>query len=238
MSQINVRALTSAWSIGRRRWEPAHPLRNRRVYLGAKRSVDLVLAAPALLLLSPLMGLVALLVRLTSPGPALFRQTRIGRDGQPFTMLKFRTMTNGCSDELHRDYVRQLLSDDPPKSSTSNQLYKLGDDPRCTGIGRFLRRTSIDELPQLLNVLRGDMSLVGPRPVLPWEAELLQDRYAHRFRVSQGMTGLWQTSGRSTLTMRQALDLDLAYVARCGLLLDLRILLKTALVVLRPGDAE
>jgi len=208
------------------------------VYLAAKRSVDLVLAALALVVLIPLVPLVALLVRLTSPGPAVFRQLRVGRDGRLFTMLKFRTMTSGCSDDLHRDYVRQLLSNDAPPSAASGGLYKLGNDPRWTPIGRFLRRTSIDELPQLFNVLRGDMSLVGPRPVLPWESKLLQDRYADRFNVSQGMTGLWQTSGRSALTMRQALDLDLAYVARCGMLLDLRILLKTVLVVLRPEDAE
>lgn len=238
MSQINARAWTWAWSTPRRRKEASKPMRDRRVYLTAKRSVDIVFAALALVMLSPLMALIALLVRLTSPGPVLFRQTRVGRDGRLFTMLKFRTMTSGCSDELHRDYVRQLLSDNPPPSTASNQLFKLGNDPRCTRIGRFLRRTSIDELPQLLNVLRGDMSLVGPRPVLPWEAKLLQDRYADRFHVSQGITGLWQTSGRSTLTMRQALDLDLAYVARCGMLLDLRILLKTALVVVRPGEAE
>jgi len=153
-------------------------------------------------------------------------------------MLKFRTMTDGCSDELHRDYVRQLLSNNASGSAASGRLFKLANDPRWTPIGRFLRRTSIDELPQLFNVLRGDMSLVGPRPVLPWEAELLHDTYAARFNVSQGITGLWQTSGRSALTMRQALGLDLEYVARCGLLLDLGILFKTVLVVLRPGDAE
>jgi len=238
MSQTNARAQTSAWS-GLRRRKPVTRARCvRRVYLAAKRSVDLVLAALALVVLIPLMALVALLVRLTSPGPAVFRQLRVGRDGRLFTMLKFRTMTSGCSDDLHRDYVRQLLSNDAPPSAASGGLYKLGNDPRWTPIGRFLRRTSIDELPQLFNVLRGDMSLVGPRPVLPWEAKLLQDRYADRFNVSQGMTGLWQTSGRSALTMRQALDLDLAYVARCGMLLDLRILLKTVLVVLRPEDAE
>jgi lipopolysaccharide/colanic/teichoic acid biosynthesis glycosyltransferase len=241
MSQTNARPWTSAWPVPHRRKELAQPLRatrDRRVYLAVKRSVDLVLAALSLVMLIPLMALVALLVRLTSPGPVLFRQTRVGRDGRQLTMLKFRTMTNGVSDELHRDYVRQLLSDDPPPPTASNQLFKLGNDPRCTRIGRFLRRTSIDELPQLLNVLRGDMSLVGPRPVLPWEADLLRDSYADRFRVPPGITGLWQTSGRSTLTMRQALDLDLAYVASCGMLLDLRILLKTVLVVLRPGDAE
>lgn len=218
--------------------QPRRAARDRRVYLAAKRSVDLILAVLALVMLIPLMAVVALLVRLTSPGPALFRQTRVGRDGRPFTMLKFRTMTCGCSDQLHRDYVRHLLSDDPLMPGAPSGAYKLGNDPRLTPIGGFLRRTSIDELPQLLNVLRGDMSLVGPRPMLPWEAELLTDRYADRFTVPPGITGLWQTSGRSTLTMRQALDLDLAYTARRGMSLDLRILLKTALVVLRRGGVE
>jgi lipopolysaccharide/colanic/teichoic acid biosynthesis glycosyltransferase len=197
-----------------------------------------VLAALGLVVFIPLMAVVALAVRLTSPGPALFRQTRVGRDGRLFSMLKFRTMTRGCSDQLHRDYVCHLLSDDPSMPGAPSGAYKLGNDPRLTPIGGLLRRTSIDELPQLLNVLRGDMSLVGPRPVLPWEAELLSDRYANRFTVPPGITGLWQTSGRSILTMRQALDLDLAYVAHRGMVPDLRILLKTVLVVLRPGGAE
>ena len=209
----------------------------RSAYRATKRALDLTAAGVGLVALSPVMGLVATLVRVTSPGPALFRQTRVGRDGQPFTMLKFRTMTHGCSDELHRDYVRQLLAEEPPTASTPTALFKLEDDPRLTPLGRFLRRTSLDELPQLLNVLRGEMSLVGPRPVLPWERELLEERYAARFTVPPGMTGLWQTSGRSTLTMRQALDLDLEYVRRCGLMLDVQLLLRTCLVVMRPGDA-
>jgi lipopolysaccharide/colanic/teichoic acid biosynthesis glycosyltransferase len=211
---------------------------SRRVYLAAKRLVDLVLAALGLVALLPVTAVVALLVRLTSSGPALFRQTRVGRNGRLFTMLKFRTMNSGCSDELHRAYVRELLTQDQPSPAGRQRLYKLDNDSRVTPLGRVLRRTSIDELPQLLNVLRGDMSLVGPRPVLPWEADLLRDGYAGRFGVPPGITGLWQTSGRSTLTMRQALDLDLDYVDRRGMVLDLRILLKTALVVLRPGDAE
>ncbi len=238
MSQTNARTRTWAWSVPRLREAVPRARHERRAYLAAKRSVDLVLASLTLVLLIPLMALVAVLVRLTSPGPALFRQPRVGRDGRLFTMLKFRTMTDGCSDEIHRDYVRQLLSNNASGSAASGRLFKLANDPRWTPIGRFLRRTSIDELPQLFNVLRGDMSLVGPRPVLPWEAELLHDTYAARFNVSQGITGLWQTSGRSALTMRQALGLDLEYVARCGLLLDLGILFKTVLVVLRPGDAE
>lgn len=212
--------------------------RARLGYEPCKRVLDLSLASLGLVVLLPIMAVVAVLVRIGSPGPVLFRQVRVGRDGRPFTMLKFRTMFSGCSDELHRAYVRQLLTQDEPSPAGGRRLFKLGDDPRVTPLGRVLRRTSLDEMPQLLNVLRGDMSLVGPRPVLPWEAELLRDRYSRRFVVPPGITGLWQTSGRSTLTMRQALELDLEYVARAGMGLDLLILLKTVVAVLRPWDAE
>ena len=220
-----------------------HALGRRLRYAIPKRLVDLVGAAVLVVLLSPLLLVVALLVRAGSPGPAFFRQTRVGRGGKPFTMVKFRTMRTGCSDVLHREYVKRLLEDDAgvhaaggaPKRATA--VFKLDDDPRLTSLGKVLRRTSIDELPQLLNVLRGDMSLVGPRPVLPWERELLRGEYDARFTVPPGMTGLWQTSGRSSLTMRQALDLDLQYVQRCGFLLDLRLLLLTVRTVLRVGDA-
>lgn len=206
-------------------------------YTVAKRALDLVGAAALLVLLSPLLALVALLVRAGSTGPALFRQTRVGRDGRPFTMVKFRTMKTGCSDVLHREYVKRLLEEDTAVATPATPVFKLDDDPRLTSLGKLLRRTSIDELPQLFNVLRGDMSLVGPRPVLPWERELLRGEYDDRFSVPPGMTGLWQTSGRSTLTMRQALELDLQYVRRCGFLLDLRLLLLTVRTVLRVGDA-
>ena len=211
--------------------------RHRLGYTVAKRALDLVGAAVLVVLLSPLLALVALLVRADSTGPALFRQTRVGRDGRPFTMVKFRTMKTGCSDVLHREYVKRLLEEDTAVATPATPVFKLDDDPRLTSLGKLLRRTSIDELPQLFNVLRGDMSLVGPRPVLPWERELLRGEYDDRFSVPPGMTGLWQTSGRSTLTMRQALDLDLQYVRRCGFLLDLRLLLLTVRTVLRVGDA-
>ena len=210
---------------------------HRLGYTVAKRALDLVGAAVLLVLLSPLFALVALLVRAGSTGPALFRQTRVGRDGRPFTMVKFRTMRTGCSDVLHREYVKRLLEEDTAVATPATPVFKLDEDPRLTSLGKLLRRTSIDELPQLFNVLRGDMSLVGPRPVLPWERELLRGEYDDRFAVPPGMTGLWQTSGRSTLTMRQALELDLQYVQRCGFLFDMRLLLLTVRTVLRVGDA-
>ncbi len=202
----------------------------------AKRLVDVAGSAAGLIVLSPLLLTVAVLVRVTSRGPALFRQQRLGRDEVPFTLYKFRTMRVGCSDDVHREYVARLLrSESAPAGDAS--IYKLQDDDRVTPVGRWLRRTSIDELPQLINVLRGDMSLVGPRPVIPYEAELFAERHRARFRVRPGLTGLWQVSGRNHLTMLDALDLDVEYVRRRGPLLDLAILARTLPALRRGGVA-
>ncbi len=196
------------------------------------RVLDLLVTGVALVLLAPLMAAIAVLVRCTSRGPALFRQVRLGQHGRPFVMLKFRTMYVDVDDRLHREYVGKLLTEPAAVVPGPDGLYKLVDDPRITPVGRWLRTTSLDELPQLINVLRGEMSLVGPRPVLPWEAALFSPRHTTRFQVPPGVTGLWQTSGRNRLTMTQALDLDVEYVARQSLLLDLRILLRTVPVIL------
>jgi lipopolysaccharide/colanic/teichoic acid biosynthesis glycosyltransferase len=201
--------------------------------LAVKRGFDVAVASLALILLLPMIAVIALVVLATSRGPMVFRQTRVGRFGRPFVMYKFRTMVAGSSDQIHRDYVSKLLADDAePPTGGERGLYKLEDDPRVTNVGRFLRRSSLDELPQLWNVLKGDMSLVGPRPALPWEAELFGSGHHRRFLVPPGLTGLWQVSGRSTLTMRQGLDLDLEYVDRQSLVLDLKILIKTVPAVL------
>jgi lipopolysaccharide/colanic/teichoic acid biosynthesis glycosyltransferase len=205
--------------------------------LSAKRAFDLSVAVIGLIVLSPLLAVIAAIVRLTTPGPALFRQVRLGRGRRPFVVYKFRTMYDGSPSEVHEEYVRKLLTDDQPPAGGPAGLYKLEDDPRITPIGRFLRRTSIDELPQLVNVIRGEMSLVGPRPVLPWEADLIAPTHAQRFQVLPGLTGLWQVSGRSRLTMRQALDLDVEYARRQSLRFDFLILLKTVPVVLSTHDA-
>jgi lipopolysaccharide/colanic/teichoic acid biosynthesis glycosyltransferase len=218
-----------------------HPevVRRRSARRVGKRSFDLVVGTLCLLVLSPLMVLLALLIRWTSPGPALFCQTRLGQHGRPFRMYKFRTMQTDCSDALHRQYVAQLLGEEESGTSDCAEVYKLTGDPRVTRIGAVLRRTSLDEVPQLFNVLRGEMSLVGPRPMLPWERELIDARYQARFSVPAGMTGLWQVSGRSRLTFKQALDLDVEYARRCSLALDLVIVTKTALALLLPrGGAQ
>jgi lipopolysaccharide/colanic/teichoic acid biosynthesis glycosyltransferase len=198
-----------------------------------KRIVDLAVSLTVIAALAALLVLLCALVRLTSRGPALFRQERIGKNMRPFTMLKLRTMKAGNDDEVHRRYVTHLLSSGRPASAQQNGLFKLDCDPRVTRLGRWLRRTSLDELPQLLNVLRGQMSVVGPRPVLPWEAQLFGDTYQWRFAVKPGITGLWQVSGRSRLSMRQALELDVEYAIRQSFRLDLAIMLRTPRAILR-----
>ena len=190
-----------------------------------KRVFDAVSSAVLLVLLAPVLLVVVVLIRATSPGPALFRQARVGQGEKTFTILKFRTMYVGCSDELHQSYVRSLLSGEPVGSC--GELFKLADDPRVTRVGAWLRRSSLDELPQLINVLRGDMSLVGPRPVLPFEAEMFDGEQRLRFGVRPGLTGLWQVSGRSRIGFLEQLAIDARYVRDQSGMLDLKILFRT-----------
>jgi lipopolysaccharide/colanic/teichoic acid biosynthesis glycosyltransferase len=206
----------------------------------ARRALDIAVAVAVLLFLLPVMALIAVAILTTSPGGVLFRQARIGLDRRPFQVLKFRTMTVGCNDEIHREFVTQMLRGDDGDDDVAKEkeVYKLAEDPRITRVGRILRRTSLDELPQLVNVLRGEMSLVGPRPPLAWEVDLYEPHHHERFLVNPGLTGLWQVSGRSTLSMLQALDLDVEYARRQGLFLDLAILARTVPVVLRGDGAR
>ena len=201
----------------------------------AKRLIDLLLSLALIVIVSPLLLLLWCLVRLTSSGPAFFRQERVGRNMRSFTMLKLRTMYVDNHDQIHRNYVTHLLSADKPTAAGENGLFKLEQDPRVTRLGAWLRRTSLDELPQLFNVLHGEMSLVGPRPELPWEAELFEERYRKRFGVKPGISGLWQVSGRSKLTMREALELDIEYADRQSLALDLSIILRTVPAIFGGG---
>jgi lipopolysaccharide/colanic/teichoic acid biosynthesis glycosyltransferase len=206
-----------------------------RAHEAAKRATDIVLSLALIIVVTPLLLLLCLLVRLTSAGPALFRQKRLGRGKQPFTLLKLRTMYIDNDDWIHRDYVTRLLSADQAAPPGDSGLFKLDADPRITPLGAWLRRTSLDELPQFFNVLHGEMSLVGPRPVLPWEAQMFEEAYLQRFAVKPGITGLWQVNGRSRLSMRKALELDVEYVARCSFILDLAILLRTVPALFRGG---
>jgi lipopolysaccharide/colanic/teichoic acid biosynthesis glycosyltransferase len=204
----------------------------RVVHDAVGRLLDLSVACLVLLVASPLLLLIYLVIRLTSPGSGFFRQTRVGMGGRPFVMYKFRTMQQGCDHSVHQEYVRRLLSG---QAEPEDGLYKLVRDPRVTPIGRFLRRSSLDELPQLFNVLRGEMSVVGPRPSLPWEVEDFPEWASCRFAVRPGLTGLWQVSGRNRLTMLQGLRLDVEYVARRSLAVDLLILLRTVPALLGRG---
>ncbi len=206
-----------------------------------KRVLDLVGSITALVLLSPLMLIIALIIKLTSPGPVIFRQQRIGQGGVPFTFYKFRSMRTDTDDRVHREYVASLIDGQPTKSGEvagTAGHFKMKSDPRITPIGRFIRKTSIDEIPQFWNVLKGDMSLVGPRPPLPYEA----DRYKawHRRRVSDlkpGLTGIWQVEGRSRVSFDDMVRMDLRYLRECSLGFDLRLLVKTVAVVLRCEGA-
>jgi lipopolysaccharide/colanic/teichoic acid biosynthesis glycosyltransferase len=200
--------------------------------LGAKRCFDAVTAATLIVLSLPILAIIATMVRLTSRGPVLFRQARVGRDGREFTMLKFRSMRVTGDETIHKQYVCKLLNGDV---EAVDGLYKIDHDPRITRIGGLLRKTSLDELPQLWNVLRGDMALIGPRPAIVWEVEMFPDWANQRFAVRPGITGLWQVSGRNRLTMSQGLALDVDYVAQRCFVLDLKILLLTLPAVLGRG---
>ncbi|HTZ87144.1 MAG TPA: sugar transferase [Solirubrobacteraceae bacterium] len=203
---------------------PARSLRASALN-GVRRGLDILVAGGLLLLLAPLMLAIALLIRLESNGPAIFRQQRIGHRLRPFTILKFRTMRHEADTAPHREYVQSLIT--RPSGSEPGRLYKLSVDDRVTKVGRFLRNWSLDELPQLLNVLLGHMALVGPRPVIPYEVELYPDSYLARFDVKPGVTGLWQVSGRNERTYSEMVNLDLEYAERASLLLDLSIIART-----------
>jgi lipopolysaccharide/colanic/teichoic acid biosynthesis glycosyltransferase len=210
---------------------------NHRLVAMTRRGLDITLAIVVLLLLVPLVALVAMAIRLDSKGPILFRQRRLGKGMEPFTVLKFRTMTTGADATPHREYVKSLIGRAENQCSREGTLYKLAVDNRVTRIGRHLRRWSVDEIPQLLNVVRGDMALVGPRPVIPYEAELYPDTYMRRFDVKPGLTGLWQVSGRNERTYDEMVRLDVEYADRNYLWGDLMILCKTIKVVVRGRGA-
>ena len=213
-----------------------------RPFLMAKRCLDVVVAVMALIVLAPLLLLIAALVRLDSKGPSLFRQDRVGLEGRLFTIWKFRTMHAGASEEPHQQLIDRLqtlgadgraISADRPLRLNQPPQQKLTNDPRVTRIGRWLRRCSLDELPQLVNVLRGEMSIVGPRPLVVYEFDGLMDRHQERVWMLPGITGLCQVSKRNSLTYRRMCEVDLAYVHGWSLWLDIKILARTIPAVVR-----
>jgi lipopolysaccharide/colanic/teichoic acid biosynthesis glycosyltransferase len=208
--------------------------RTRRFSNWIKRAFDVLTSLTLLIALAPLLFAVALLVRLTSPGPMLFRQLRHGKVGKPFRMLKFRTMYVDAGERPHHEFVSRFIKESGRAQRVGeNQLFKLTNDPRITPVGRILRKTSIDELPQLWNVLMGEMSLVGPRPPLPYELEHYAPWHLRRvLEAKPGITGLWQVTGRSRTTFDEMVRLDLRYARTRSLWTDLRILLRTPAAVL------
>ena len=201
-----------------------------------KRLLDMFASALALLVVSPLFLLFAILIKRSSPGPVLFVQERLGRDGRPFKFYKFRSMVHNSDDAIHRQFAAMFINGDEGGCAASNsgeKVFKIKRDPRVTPIGAFLRRTSLDELPQLLNILKGDMSLVGPRPPIAYEIENYQPWHMERLKAVPGLTGLWQVSGRSSVSFDEMVRLDIRYINEWSLWRDLAIIAKTVPVVLR-----
>jgi lipopolysaccharide/colanic/teichoic acid biosynthesis glycosyltransferase len=203
----------------------------------AKRTLDIIISALGIILLAPLFIILWLAIRLDSPGPAIFQQRRVGRSEKLFTCLKFRTLYHDATEEVHRQALRRLragerLSDDPKSP------YKQTNDSRVTRFGHWLRRTSLDELPQLINVLRGEMSIVGPRPAIPYELEYYQEWHHERHDVKPGITGPWQVVGRGRLKLEEMLELDVEYVKTWSIWTDLKLIALTIPSVVRGDGAR
>ncbi len=230
---IEVKTKPVAWS--RLRVEKVEATRltlpELSLYPVGKRMMDVTLTVIALIPLLPIMALIALAVRLDSPGPAIFRQKRVGRWGRDFVIFKFRTMRADADDSLHREFAANYINGHSSRigiaAANGDVVYKPNGDNRITRVGKWLRQTSLDELPNLFNVLKGEMSLVGPRPVVRYEVEQYSKWHLGRLAVLPGLTGLPQVSGRGKLTFKEAVKLDLEYIERRSLLLDLEIILKT-----------
>lgn len=216
-------------------WIPVDVARHHGWQARVKRLFDAGAGLAALVLASPLFLVVAILIKRSSPGPVFFVQERIGKDGKPFPFYKFRTMRHHSDDAIHRQFAALFINGDNKgcRAASDRKVYKLTDDPRVTSIGRWLRKTSLDELPQLLNILRGEMSFVGPRPPIAYELEHYQPWHHERLKVTPGLTGLWQVSGRSNVPFDEMVRLDLHYINNWSLGLDARILARTLPVVIQ-----
>ncbi len=219
----------------------------KKIYYAAKRVVDFSLALLALIVLSPMLALVAIMIKLDSPGPVFFKQDRVGvrRKTQnnvtywqktTFRCYKFRTMVQNADQSLHKSYIKALIDNDADSMAAiqggDNTVRKLTRDPRITKLGRILRKTSIDEVPQFINVVKGEMSLVGPRPAIPYEVEMYKPWHYRRLETKPGITGLWQVTSRSSCDFDEIVELDIQYINHQTFWLDLKILLKTPMVVL------
>jgi lipopolysaccharide/colanic/teichoic acid biosynthesis glycosyltransferase len=214
---------------------------SKRLGRAIKRGMDIIGSLLLLALLSPVFLVIAAAIKLTSRGPVLYKQSRIGEHGTPFTILKFRSMYTNNDSGQHKEYVQQLIAGQAVKqqaNGTTEGVFKLTNDPRITPVGNILRRTSLDELPQFINVLRGEMSLVGPRPPIPYEVEAYATWHRRRlFEAKPGITGLWQVRGRCRLGFDEMVRLDLRYARDCSPWLDLKILVQTPKAVIAGNGA-
>ena len=218
-----------------------HPIQKESIYLFFKRIMDIIGSVAGLLVFLPVMLVIAFAIKLTSKGPILFKQKRVGLNGKEFEFLKFRSMAADNDDSIHQEYVRKLIEgkeEEINEGSENNPVFKISNDPRITAIGEIIRATSLDELPQFLNALKGDMSLVGPRPPIPYELESYQSWHLRRvLEVKPGITGLWQVYGRSKTTFDEMVRMDLQYVSHRNLWLDIKLLFKTLTVIFNSDGA-
>ena len=204
----------------------------KNIYLAIKRIFDILISLFCIIMLSPLMIFVSYLIKLNSKGPVIFKQERVGKDGKPFVMYKFRSMYSDSRHITHKQYIEKFILE-----QNDDSVYKINGDPRITKIGRILRETSLDELPQLFNVLKGNMSIIGPRPAIGYEVSIYRDWHKKRLRVKPGITGFWQINGRSRVKFDDMVILDIYYIENWSLLLDFIILLKTIPVVIQKEGA-
>jgi len=234
MKEVGLESQTVPWPEKTRR-------RPRIEYRRVKRVLDIFLALNFLLIAGPLMLFLAAAIKLHSPGSVFYRQKRIGKDSKPFDMLKFRSMRVGsdCNKNLniHKEHVQRLIREDTKPRDLGAKSVKLTVDPRITGLGKILRKYSLDELPQFINVLRGEMSIVGPRPPLPYEYELYSEHDKLRLSVLPGITGLWQVTCRNQVCFSEMVEIDLEYIEKMSLGLDLKILVKTPIEILSTKGA-
>jgi exopolysaccharide biosynthesis polyprenyl glycosylphosphotransferase len=214
---------------------------SKKFSLAVKRCIDIVGSSLALICGAPIFGAIALAIRVTSKGPVLFKQERLGHYGKPFIVFKFRSMRTNCDPKIHQQYVSQFISGQVGDDSTASKksVFKIQEDPRVTAVGKFLRKTSLDELPQFWNVLRGDMSLVGPRPPIAYEYKAYEVWHRRRvLEIKPGLTGLWQVEGRSRTRFDDMVRLDLKYARGWSLWLDLKILAQTPAAVIQGEGAH
>jgi lipopolysaccharide/colanic/teichoic acid biosynthesis glycosyltransferase len=198
-----------------------------------KRTIDIIGALIGLIVFFPVFLIITVIIKMTSPGPVIFKQQRLGKNLRPFTFYKFRSMHHNCDTTIHQSYMQQFI-----KGNINSDYYKLIGDNRITPFGKFLRKSSLDELPQFWNVLKGDMSLVGPRPVIGYEVNNYKPDYFKRFDVLPGITGLWQINGRSQVSFDESIKMDLVYIDKQSIWFDIKILFKTVIVVIGGTGAD